>query len=144
MAFDTPRAGEFFKAANHKDDYAFLIEVREIKPKSPGYKGELKDAVYADITCFKTEADLAEGAEPKVYRNARIDSALLYRELAENVGAGNETVRVLGQWKGDRNPKPSWVWRYTDEDARLKVIEWFERREAALEGAENEIPAYLR
>lgn len=144
MTFDTPKTGggEFFKPDNHKNDYAILIEVKRDAPNSPGYQGKLTDAVYADLTCFATEADLAEGASPRVYRNARIDRALLQRELRDNVGVGNETIRVLGRWAG-RTGNEMWVWKYTDTDTRRAVIEWYERREAARAGIDDEFEALL-
>lgn len=143
MPFDKPEPRSYFKPAAHKDAHAFLVEINKIALNSPGYQGELKDAAYADITVFETEADLA-GGEPKVYRNARIDAALLARELIKIYEDDTtETVRVLAQWKGDRMPKPAWVWRFPEESVRLAVIEWYERREAALDSAED-IPDFLK
>lgn len=142
MAFDAPRNGSYFKPAENASAYAILIEVKEDRPNSRNNFGETKDAVIADITVFKTAADLAEGAEPKVFRRERIDHTLLQRELRDNVGVGNETIRQLGQW-GDRK---SWVWKYTDEDTRKAVIAWFERREGLVDAvaADPDTPAWMR
>lgn len=134
LGFDKPQPREYFKPANHKNAHAFLIEIDRIARNSPGYQGELKDAAYADITVFETEADLAEGASPKVYRNARVDNSLLAKELIKIYEDDTtETVRVLDMWKGDKMPKPAWVWRFPPESVREAVIEWYERREAGLE-----------
>lgn len=143
MGFDKPRGkDDYFKPAQHKDAHAFLIEIRRLAPKSPGYQGELKDAAYADITVFATPADLEPGAEPKVFSNARIDSSLLAKELIKIYEDDTtETVRVLAQWKGDRMPQPAWVWRFPEESVREAVIEWYERRNAA---REQDVPDFLK
>lgn len=146
MGFDkrVPRTGnDFFKYEPHKDAYALLIEINKIERDSPNNFGEKKDAAFADVTVFETEAELAEGAEPKVYRNARLDAAYVARELIKIYEDDTtETVRVLAQWKGTKpGAKPAWVLRFPEEAVREAVIEWYERREAA---RAEEVPDFLR
>lgn len=130
MAFDDRPSGDYFKPAEHKSAWAILVETKRDAPNSAGYKGVKKDAVYADITVFTTEADL--DGPGKAFRNQRIDSSLLQREMRDRIGIPGESVRILGQWQGDRAQNPSWVWRFPEEAVTKKVIEWYGRREAAI------------
>lgn len=148
MAFDdsTDAPREFFKPKNYKDAHAFLVEVKRDAPKSPGYKGELKDAVYVDLTIFETEEQLAALEPGKVFTNQRIDNSKLQRTLREEVGVGNESVRRLGQWTPPDGGNAIWVWRRVPADVREAVIKYYEKREAELAGLadDDSVPDFLK
>lgn len=128
---------EYFKPADWADAWAIFIEVKRDAPNSTNNFKETKDAVYADLTIFATEADLETGG--KVYRNERIDAPLLQRTLREDCGVGNADIRVLSRW-GD---KRMWVWRYPEDSVRDKVIAWYDAREADVADTSN-VPDYLK
>src|SRR5690606_26415466 len=68
---------------------------------------------------------------PEILTNARCDKSLLRRDaIGEEIGVGNAAVKRLGTWKGDRNPRPSFVWRWVEDEVFDKVTDWVYKRDA--------------
>src|SRR5690606_1952972 len=132
--------------------YAIYIEVRRDAPDDPGgFGGAKTDAFYADYAIFHTEEDLNNGT-PEILTNARCDKSLLRRDaIGEEIGVGNAAVKRLGTWKGDRNPRPSFVWRWVEDEGFDKVTDWVYKRDAEVkaltegdgEGGDD-IPEFLK
>lgn len=132
-------AGGFFKPEEHKDAVAFLIEVNRFEHQRPGQFGP-KDTVHADVSVFKTQADL-DGGKPEVLKGALIQTTILARDLEELVGSA--TIVKLDKVKAKQaGRQDAWVWRQVDADVKAKVIAYAEKREAEIQAALAAAPSF--
>lgn len=140
---EIPKAGGFFSPKEHSEAVAILIEVRRIERQRPGGNYGPKDTVHADVTIFPDQQSLDAGT-PVEAPSQMIQQTLLFRDLEPLVG--NATIVSLGRTEPSKpGQSPAWVWRSVDGATKQKVIDWANKREAALEEAKSsgEMPSFL-
>ncbi|MET9861944.1 hypothetical protein ABZY93_22005 [Streptomyces smyrnaeus] len=132
--------GGWFKPAENKGAVAILLEVKSFDRQRPTPNGP-KDSALADVTIFGTQADLDAGT-PAVHQGMRIEQTVLARDLETLVGGA--TVVTLDQVPAKKpGAYPAWVWRaQTDQAVVKKVVEYAERRDAAMEEAVAAAPDF--
>ena len=143
MAFETTKipggGGAFFKAAEHVNALAILIEVRRFEAQRPGNFGP-KDTIYADLTVFKDEAALDAGT-PEFLSNSIIQSTVLVADLETLVGKAATAKLVQGKSKTAGN-KPPWVWREVEAPVQEKVVAYATARDEAVAAAIADAPSF--
>lgn len=126
---EAAQSGGFFKPADYKDAEGFLIEVKGIDKQRPTPYGP-KDSVRGVVTVFKDKAAVNAGEPSEVHENMRIESTVLTRDLADNVGIGNATIVKLAQTTPSKpGQHPAWVWRQPEADVRKAIIDYATKRE---------------
>lgn len=138
---EVPSGGNaWFKAPDHGDDFALLVEVKGWERQRPTPMGP-KDSALCDVTVFATEADLAAGKPSEILDSTRIEYTALARDL-ENL-VGQATIATLEQVPSKKvGHKPAWVFRNPSNEIKLKVIEYATAREAALKEAVAAAPSF--
>lgn len=143
MTFETTKipggGGAFFKAAEHVNAVAILIEVRRFEAQRPGNFGP-KDTIYADLSVFKDAAALDAGT-PDFISNAIIQSVVLVADLETLVGKAAIAKLVQGKSKTAGN-KPPWVWREVEASVQEKVVAYATARDEALAAAIADAPDF--
>lgn len=138
---ETPQGGGgWFKPADYKDATAFLIEVKGFDAQRPGEYGP-KDSVLTDITIFTDEKQIETDSPEEVKKGCRIEYTVLTADLSGLVGKA--TIVKLGK-SNPKKPgqKPAWVWRPVDAYIKKAVMEYGNRREAAIKAALESVPDF--
>jgi len=136
------QGGGWFKPDEEKLDYkAFLIEVKDVERQRPTAYGP-KDSVLADLTIFKTDAELTIGEPAEEIKGTRIEQTVLARDLIA-VGKGGATIVTLAQVPSTKpGQRPAWVWRQAGAAVKKQVVAFAEAREAAIESALDAAPSF--
>lgn len=142
--------GTFLKPANHMNDVAILFEPKSIRKNVKSvYKGKerLRDEVKADVTFFRTLADLEDGKATSVEKGMVIAYAMVCSTLEAVLpgtpagGAdGGQIVGVLREI--DTKNGSGYVIRDVDEETFDLVVAYYEKREAGIEAAVADAPSF--
>ncbi|ATW61310.1 hypothetical protein SEA_ALSABER_35 [Streptomyces phage Alsaber] len=133
------QGGGWFKPKDNVDAVAILIEVKQFDRQRPTPNGP-KDSVLADVSVFKTQADLDAG-RPEIAKGQRIEQTVLARDLEAIVGGA--TIVTLAQIPAKKpGAYPAWVWRQAERAAQQKVIEYATKREAEVNAALDAAPDF--
>lgn len=135
---EIPSSGGYFKAAEHVDDVALLIEVIRFAHQVPSNFGP-KDTAYADVSVFATQAALDAGT-PDEQKNIAIQGTALAKDLEQLVGQA--TIVKLGQSNAKVGQKPAWIWKPVESATKQKVIDYATKREADVEEAAANAPGF--
>ncbi|AWY07600.1 hypothetical protein SEA_YOSIF_36 [Streptomyces phage Yosif] len=134
------QGGGWFKPKDNVDAVAILIEVKSFDRQRPTPNGP-KDSVLADVSVFKTAADLAAG-RPEIAKGQRIEQTVLARDLESIVGGA--TIVTLAQIPAKKpGAYPAWVWRpVADASVRQGVIDYATKREQEVQAAMDAVPDF--
>jgi hypothetical protein len=134
------QGGGWFKPADCQGAVAILIEVNAFEAQRPTPNGP-KDSVLADVSVFKTEADLQAGT-PEVAKGQRIEQTILARDLKGLVGSA--TIVTVDQIPATKpGQRPAWVWRPISSAAHRKaVVDYATEREAKVQAAMSAAPSF--
>lgn len=140
---DVPTGGGgWFKPEEHEGDAAILIEVKRFEAQRPSDFGP-KDSIVADMTFFATQADLDAGEPSEIKKGHRVEQTVLCRDLKDEIGVGGATIVTLAKAASKKpGQRPAWVWRATSADAKNKVIDYADGRDAALQKAMDSAPDF--
>lgn len=131
--------GGFFKPEEHKDAVALLVEVNSFEHQRPGQFGP-KDTIHADVSVFKTDAELDAGPSV-VLKGTLIQTTILARDLQTLVGSA--TIVKLDKVKAKTaGRQDAWVWRAVEADVKAKVVAYAEKREAEIQAALAAVPSF--
>lgn len=125
--------GTFFKAGEHMNDLALLVEPKSIaRDRTHTYQGRTstRDEVTADVTIFPTEESLDKGA-PTVIKNAVFTHGMLTSTLDKVMGGA--MVGVIR--KVPTKAGSGYAFRDVDAATEGKVGNYYVNREAAVKAA---------
>lgn len=153
MALVKPSAnvhGEFLKGAEHLADVAILFEPQSIRKGVPHkHNGveRVRDELKATVTFFRSLADLQDGKPSKVAKDMTITYAMvigtLEPELPGTPSGGESGNQVAGVLRKIPTVSGSgYVIRDLEDDVWDLVVNYFERREAAVAEAVAEAPDF--
>ncbi|ROR95532.1 hypothetical protein EDD28_0088 [Salana multivorans] len=130
--------GGFFKPADHTNDLAILVEPKSIKRDQKNeYNGQItyRDELTADVTVFPNSSSLKPNGKPEVYQNMVIASKVLVSTIEHLVGTGDAVIQTVGKPRG----KNYYDWLDPEPDAQQAVLAYYESREAASAGVEDDL-----
>jgi hypothetical protein len=142
MAFEIaalPQSGgTFFKPEDHKNDIAILIEPKRLEADRPSKFGA-KDAIHADLTVFKTQADLDAGTPSEVLKGCIIQSVYLVSDITALIGKATVSVPLKKQFKSGSS---GWVWEAVAPEVVAKVAAYGTARDAAVAADMDDAPDF--
>lgn len=141
ITFEKPTGGGvFFKAKEHLNDLAILLEPKRILKDQPNeFEGvkSLRDEVVADVTIFRDQASLDKREPSEVMQNAIITGKALTGDVEKNGWIGKVALVTVAQ------PKRAYVWRTPEvEGVEEAVGEYYEKREAEVKANLEEVPDF--
>ena len=123
--------GTIFKAANHMNDQALMIEPKHINRGVPNtYNGKttLRDEVTADITVFATSEALDKAEPTTVIKNAKVVHTMLTSTLEAFMGGvAVAVVRTVATKSGQ-----GYAFRPVEAGVEAAVAAYYERRAATM------------
>lgn len=134
--------GTYFKPADHDTAAALLVEPKSVQRDVPNtYAGVTKnrDEVTADVTVFKSAADLANGNGVEA-KGVIFGHPGIVNRLRNAIGEG--VVGKMGKEQFKNAPAPAWVIADIDDAAFEKVAAFYEKREAAVKAALADVPDF--
>lgn len=138
---DVPAGGGgWIKPEEVKGAAAILIEVKAYDQQRPTPNGP-KDSALCDVTVFQTDAELAAGKPTSISIDQRIEQTVLARDLSGLVGSA--TIVSIGQSIPKTvGKRPAWIYTTVTAEAKAKVIEYANSREAARKAALDSAPDF--
>ena len=139
---DIPQVGGFFKPADYGDAVAVVVEPKRLERQAPSKFGP-RDIMHADVTVFRSQADVEAGS-PTELPGTQITGAALVRDLEPLVG--NATVVTLEKKPGSQGRSDFWVWSsLVAPGAKKAAVDFVTAREAKLAEAKasGAMPAFL-
>lgn len=135
------RGGSFFKPKEHFTTLALLIEPKDIEKGVPNeYRGKttLRDEVLADITVFRNQGEIDRGEPSEVMKSAKVVHGMLTSTLEKILGGAMvATVTEIETQNGS-----GYVFRDVDSETEAAVGAYYDKREAAIEEALNDVPDF--
>lgn len=154
MAFVKPSSvagsGEFLKGAEHVNDVAILFEPKSIR-KDVKHKHnnveKVRDELKADVTFFRTMADLQDGKPSKVAKGMVITYGMVIGTLEAALPGTPDGGEAGGQVVGVLRKIPTangsgYVIRDAEEEVFDAVVEYYDRREGAIAEAVADAPDF--
>lgn len=141
---DLHTGGRFFKPADYMQVAAILFEPTSIEENVRNeFKGNVSyvDQVTADVTVFKTNADLEDGKPSEVLSDARINKPGIVNRLRKLIDKQpNAVVAKVAQEQTDKGTP--YVLHEVSSDVEAQVAAYYEKREAEQQAAADDAPEF--
>lgn len=128
--------GDYFKAAEHMNDFAIILEPAKILKDQPheidGIKG-IRDVAYAKVSCFRNSEDIETG-KPSFVKDVQITNQVLVSDIENNDWIGKAAVVTI------EKAKRAYVYRDPTPEHEAVAIAYYTKREQETEANLADVP----